>query len=200
MIERFLATNAFKTFTAMLDTQIKFINVPGLNNSDDWHWQTLWEEQNPSNFVRVTQEDWNNPEKDKWVVGLKKTIENIKEPVVLVAHSLGCMTVAHYAQQFETNAHILGALLVAPPDVEEYNNAKLNSFAPIPKTKLAFKSVVVGSTNDNYCPIDKAQKMADYWGSKFINIGTKGHINSDSDLGTWTQGKSLLRDLIFQKD
>jgi predicted alpha/beta hydrolase family esterase len=184
----------------MLDTQIKFINVPGLNNSDDWHWQTLWEEQSPSNFVRVSQEDWDNPEKDKWVRSLKNTIENIKEPIVLVAHSLGCMTVAHYAQEFKSNAHILGALLVAPPDVEEFTNAKLNSFAPVPTTKLAFRSVVVGSTNDNYCTIDKAQKMADYWGSKFINIGTKGHINSDSDLGAWTQGKSLLRALIFNKD
>lgn len=184
----------------MLDTQIKFINVPGLNNSDDWHWQTLWEEQNPSNFVRVAQEDWDNPEKDKWVVGFKKTIENIKEPIVLVAHSLGCMAVAHYAQQFETNGHILGALLVAPHDVEEFDNAKLHSFAPVPKNKFSFKSVVVGSTNDNYCSIGKAQKMADSWGSKFINIGIKGHINSDSDLGAWTQGKSLLRELIFQKD
>lgn len=177
---RFFITKSYKTFTAMLDTRIKFINVPGLNNSDDWHWQTLWEEQNPSNFVRVAQEEWNNPEKDKWVVSLKKTIENIKEPIVLVAHSLGCMTVAHYAQQFD--------------------NAKLNSFAPAPKTKLTFKSVVVSSTNNDYCPIDKAQKMADYWGSKFVNIGRKGHVNTDSDLGAWTQGKSFLRELIFKKD
>ncbi len=183
----------------MLDTAIKFINVPGLSNSDDWHWQTLWEEQKPTNFVRVKQEDWDNPEREKWVVELKKTIDSIKDPIVLVAHSLGCITVAHYAQQFQNNKNILGALL-APPDVETLSDNKLTSFAPLPKTKLSFKSLVVGSTNDHYCSIDKAEKMAKDWGSKFINIGTKGHINSDSDVGAWTQGKALLRNLIFSKD
>lgn len=184
----------------MLDTQIKFINVPGLFNSDDWHWQTLWEEQKPTSFVRVKQEDWENPEREKWVNELKQTIDSIKEPIVLIAHSLGCLTVAHYAQKFPNESKILGALLVAPPDVEVLTDNKITSFSPLPKTKLSFKSMVVGSTNDHYCPIEKAEKMAAYWGSRFINIGKKGHINSDSDVGAWTQGKGLLRNLIFSKD
>jgi len=34
------------------------------------------------------------------------------------------------------------------------------------------------------------------WGSDFINIGQKGHINSDSNLEFWEEGQLILEQLI----
>ena len=34
------------------------------------------------------------------------------------------------------------------------------------------------------------------WGSRLVDIGPAGHINGDSGLGDWPEGKRLLRHLI----
>jgi predicted alpha/beta hydrolase family esterase len=54
---------------------------------------------------------------------------------------------------------------------------------------------VVASSNDEYVSLQRAQYFADNWGSTFINIGNKGHINSASGLGDWPEGYELLQRL-----
>ncbi len=69
------------------------------------------------------------------------------ERVVLVAHSLGCTAIAHWARKFGTR--IKGALLVAPSDCEAATyNFDTKGFAPIPLEKLSFRSLVVASVDD----------------------------------------------------
>ncbi|MCA9421865.1 MAG: alpha/beta hydrolase, partial [Nitrospira sp.] len=70
--------------------------VPGIGNSDQDHWQTLWESAN-SEFVRVQQRDWENPVCHEWVNVLEQVVAKIGASRVLVAHSLGCLCVAHWA-------------------------------------------------------------------------------------------------------
>lgn len=114
--------------------------------------------------------------------------------MVLVAHSLACLVVAHWAAR--TGRKVKGALLVAPPDPDGPNfPAAATGFSPLPAVALGFPSIVVASSNDPYGSIAFAQSWAQTWGSRFVGIGPAGHINSQSGLGEWRAGLSLLREL-----
>jgi len=167
--------------------------LPGIGNSDADHWQSLWENMNPS-FIRVQQTDWDHPACDVWLAALEKFVSQSVENTVLVAHSLACALVAHWAVQ--TTCKIKGALLVAPPNSDGPNfPKKAVGFSPLPLKPFAFPSIVVASTNDPYGNPGFAETCASAWGSRFVSIGAAGHINSTSGLGEWREGFSLLRQL-----
>ncbi len=178
-----------------MSTNINFLTVPGLASSGPQHWQTIWENQHPDRFRRVEQVNWDWPIKGEWVGKLQKEISNLAEPTILVAHSLGCITVAHWAAEYQS-PWIKGALLVAPADAELSKRlAFVIGFTPIPVTKLPFPSIVIASTNDIYASIKRSEKFAANWGSRFVNIGEQGHINAVSGLNDWQEGKDILQTL-----
>ncbi|WP_162427570.1 RBBP9/YdeN family alpha/beta hydrolase [Pontibacter pudoricolor] len=175
--------------------EVQIIHVPGLGNSGPEHWQTYWQQSDPTS-LRVQQSDWDKPVCKDWVEELQKVIREVKgKEIVLIAHSLGCMTVAHWAQKYKAN--IKAAFLVAPPEVELNVELKeVLDFAPFPKAKLPFKSMLVASSDDDYLTIERAEYLANLWGSEFVNAGAKGHINSYSYIGEWPEGKVLLARLL----
>jgi uncharacterized protein len=181
-----------------MSERIAFVNIPtlilpGIGNSDHAHWQTLWESAN-SSFVRVQQRDWNRPVCDEWVNVLEEAVGEISERPVLVAHSLGCLCVAHWAAR--TTLKIKGALLVAPPNPDATGfPSEATGFSPVPLRSFDFPSIVVASSNDPYGSIKFARSCAMAWGSRFVNIGPAGHINSESGLGEWAEGLALYQEL-----
>ena len=164
--------------------------VPGWRNSGPGHWQSLWAAQLPG-AKRVEQDDWLWPRRTAWVQRLVETIEAQTEPVVLAAHSLGCIAVAHLPTAVAPR--IAGALLVAPADPER--RAPLADFAPVPYHCLPWPSLLVASDNDPFCPVRLAGAYARAWGSEFIRIEGAGHINVASGHGEWPLGRELLRRL-----
>lgn len=164
--------------------------VPGWNNSGAGHWQSLWEACLPR-AVRVQQSDWASPDLHAWTATLAAAIEAAQRPPLLIAHSLGCITTCHLP--LRVREKVAGALLVAPADVERANApARLRSFCPVPMQTLPFQSVVVASTNDPYCSLDRAREFAEAWGSRFEQLDDAGHINAESGYGEWPQGLKLL--------
>ena len=167
--------------------------LPGIGNSDPGHWQSLWERANPS-FVRVQQHDWEHPVCNEWLDVLEETVARVGANAVLVAHSLACALVAHWA--VNTNLRIKGALLVALPNPDGPNFPKeAVGFSPLPLKPLTFPSIVVASTNDPYGSVEFAMSAASAWGGRFVNIGSAGHINSRSGFGEWNDGFLLLKQL-----
>jgi uncharacterized protein len=67
--------------------------VPGWTSSGEGHWQTLWERSNPR-WRRVEQSDWDRPDRSAWIDTLRAAVDASRRPPVLVAHSLGAVTVA----------------------------------------------------------------------------------------------------------
>ncbi|QIX62383.1 alpha/beta hydrolase [Hymenobacter sp. BT18] len=166
--------------------------LPGLGNSGPQHWQTRWEQH--YGYLRANQHNWDQPDCHDWVHTLDQAIAAAGPEVVVVAHSLGCATVAHWAAT--THRTIRAALLVAPADVDRPDfPPEVTGFSPMPRTLLPFPSIVVASTNDEYVTLPRAQAFAESWGSRLVNVGALGHINSASDLGLWPQGHALLREL-----
>lgn len=170
--------------------------VPGLGGSGPTHWQSRWEVDDPRTR-RVEQRSWDEPVLAEWRDMLERSVTAAAEPVVLVAHSLGALLVAHWAQGGSVE-RVRGALLVAPPDVESPERVPENirHFAPVPRARLSFPSIVVASRNDEYACIECARELAGAWGARFVDVGERGHINADSDLGTWPEGKALLSELL----
>ncbi|AAK24156.1 alpha/beta hydrolase [Caulobacter vibrioides] len=169
--------------------------VPGLYNSGPDHWQTHWERALP-NAERVEQQDWERPLLGDWTISLAEAVRQ-RPGAILVAHSLGCALVAHFAQ-VTGGRGVAGAMLVAPADVNREGPAGrlLVGFSPIPRQRLPFPSLVVASRNDPYVEIDRAEAFARGWGSRFVDLGRAGHINVDSGHGAWPKGRALLKSLI----
>ena len=169
--------------------------LPGWQNSGPDHWQSRWEALH--GYRRVEQHDWMHPRRGDWIAHLEDVILSTEGPVVLVAHSLGCILTAAWAQVSRSTARVQGALLVAPGDAErEALRPVLPSWSPIVRQRLPFPSVLVGSHNDPYCSFERAQGLAHDWGSSFIDLGERGHINAESGLGDWPEGHAMLHALM----
>ena len=173
--------------------QSQLFILPGLGNSGEQHWQTLWENQ--FGFTRIIQRDWETPVCDEWIATIEKDLESYdSKNVILIGHSLACTTVAYWAKKY--NRKIKGALLVAPSDTEaDTYPPGTTGFKPVPLMTLPFKSIVVASSDDYYVRIERAKLFADSWGSDFYNIGNAGHINVDAGFGEWNEGLKFLQQL-----
>jgi predicted alpha/beta hydrolase family esterase len=178
--------------------------VPGLGGSGPGHWQTRWERQR-ADCRLVDLGLWNRPHRNTWVNKLNHAISDASRPVVLVAHSLGCLAVSWWAALERPTANgvpnpVIGALLVAPPEVDFYPlDDRLKAFAPAPEQVLPFPSILVASHDDPYMSFRRARHLAGVWGSGFADAGRVGHINAASELGDWPFGQFLLRRLLSGK-
>ena len=172
----------------------RFFIVPGLGGSDPGHWQTYFERQHPD-FTRIQQREWDAPDRTEWVATIEQALagEDLVH-VVLIGHSLGCITIAHWANTY--GHRIKGALLVAPSDVEtpQYATFPTTGFGPMPVQRLPFASKVVASTNDPWVTLARAGQFAEAWGSELVVIGEAGHINVASGHGDWPEGLALLQE------
>ena len=172
----------------------KILILPGWQNSGPAHWQSRW--QALHGYVRVEQHDWICSKRGDWMARLEEVVLQTTPPVVLVAHSLGCLLAVAWAATSRHINLVSAALLVAPGDAErEELRPLLSSWSPVAALQLPFKSILVGSHNDPYCSLERARQFARDWGSDFVDYGARGHINAESGLGDWSEGHGLLERL-----
>lgn len=194
----------FQPFHAAF-SDYEILLLPGYGNSGPEHWLTHWE-HNFANAHRVVQDDWDRPDLIHWSVRLQSYVSqshlSLGKPILLVGHSMGCLLASHWLNEHdqETDFPVVGALLVAPPNInrpdfpEDATRFDQNQY----KT-LNVPSTVIASSNDPYCQLSAAQHLADGWGSNLVEVGEQGHINTDSKLGNWTAGLQALVELAKQK-
>lgn len=178
------------------------LTVPGLGDSDPSHWQSIWDATR-GDCERADLGMWSSPRRNGWVTKLDHAIKAASAPVILAAHSLGCLAVAWWAAlESPPYGHpVAGALLVAPPDCDRAGvGGALAGFAPTPRLGLPFPSIVVSSRDDPHASLARQRNMAQYWGSHFVDVGELGHVNAESGLGAWPHGQRLLDRLIQAAD
>ncbi|MET4664482.1 alpha/beta hydrolase [Sphingomonas sp. PvP056] len=186
------------SFSSFDPVQPTILTVPGLGGSGPSHWQTLWESARPDT-VRVELGMRHTPHRNAWVTKLDQAIRQAKAPVILAAHSLGCLAVAWWAEMTRQpyGWPVAGALLVAPADVDRPDAcAELATFGPTPTAPLPFPSIVVASRDDPWIAIERAHSLAVGWGSHFVDAGEQGHLNAASGIGWWKEGQELLDRVI----
>ncbi len=173
--------------------------VPGLNGSGPDHWQTRWEEER-IDCRRVEQGDWADPDPLQWIARIEAAVATMRAPVVLVAHSLGCLAVGAWATLSRTaQEKQLGAMLVAPCDpAQEGALSSIRRFGQIARGRLPFPSVLVSSSNDPYASFGRASRFASDWGSELVDAGEAGHLNAQSQLGSWHWGQGLLDRMLVR--
>lgn len=168
-----------------------YVTLPGIGGSGEQHWQTLWELAE-TRFLRFKPSSWDQPVLADWVAAVDVAVGSVGGPVVLVAHSLACLLVAHWSAR-GTTGNVAGAFLVSVPDPAGPKfPAAAASFAGAPSTALPFPALIVASSNDPYGTIDYARQRRNQWNTGIVEVGPLGHINASSGLGAWEQGRSLL--------
>lgn len=172
--------------------------VPGIGNSGPSHWQSLWQAAH-SDWRRLSVEAWDDVVCDEWTSQIERQVPAVAKDTVLVAHSLGCLAVVHWAARYRRR--VRGALLVAVPDPEApaFPRTAARGFAPVPLNPLSFPTTVVLSRDDPYASVQYARACAAAWGSKAVDIGERGHINAASNLGDWCDGYALLERIASSK-
>jgi predicted alpha/beta hydrolase family esterase len=161
--------------------------VPGWKGSEPDHWQSRWL-QKLSSARKVEQEDWEKPRRAEWQAAIQRAVVQRARPVVVVAHSLGCLAFLHAAQNI--GGEVAGAFLVAPPS-ERSIGAEPDidpNFLPYPRARLPFPSALVAAADDPYAELGFARQLALDLGAEFLDAGASGHINVASGHGPWPEG------------
>jgi uncharacterized protein len=181
-------------------TEATVLIVPGLRDHVERHWQTLLARRLPRarSVPPMGREDLDCAAR---VRAIERYAQAIPGPLVIVAHSGGCITLAHWAQQ--TTRAVQGALLAVPPDFEEpmpEGYPTLASLAeggwlPVPREPLPFPSIVAGSRNDPLAAFDRVAELAQGWGSQLVDLGEVGHLNPASGYGDWPRAESFIAQL-----
>jgi uncharacterized protein len=174
--------------------------VPGLRDHVADHWQTLLAEQTPGSRT-VPPLSENKLSRAARVEALDRSIREIDGPILLVAHSAGCLTLVHWAQH--NVADIRGALLATPADIEQPLPAgyptpeelQAGGWLPVPRGQLPFPSLLAGSSNDPLCARSRAVDLATAWNSLFVDLGEVGHLNPAAGFGPWPGAAGLLATL-----
>lgn len=179
----------------MRTSDVDILLVPGWTGSDPDHWQSRWARSLRTARI-VEQENWGRPNKDAWVSRIVEAVRQATRPVVLVAHSWGVAAVVHAVPKL-AGLEVAGAYLVAPADLDGTGTAPVTDggFSPVPLEKLPFPAVLVASSDDPHCSMDRAREFAERWGATLVPAGNAGHINSESGHGPWPEG--LMRFGLF---
>ena len=193
-------TSADPTLSRLLpEGTSRVLLLPGWLDSGPTHWQSRWEALHADR--RVQQDDWQGPKRGDWMARLDEVVLESDQSAVLVAHSLGCQLVAAWAAHSAHTARVKAALLVAVPDTERDDMPpNLFNWRPIVRERLPFASLMVISSDDPYGSPERAAQLASDWGSASFSIGDRGHINGDSGLADWPQGRALLHELLRRSD
>jgi predicted alpha/beta hydrolase family esterase len=175
---------------------LRVLLLPGWLDSGPGHWQTLWEQQHGDR--RVEQADWQWPRRGDWMARLEEVLLEDDRPALLAAHSLGCHLVAAWAAHSQNTQRVRGALLVAPPDLDQPDTPpQLFNWRPVVRQRLPFPARVVYSENDPFSSADAAMAIAAAWGIPSLSVGARGHVNGESGLGAWDEGRRvLMTDLV----
>jgi predicted alpha/beta hydrolase family esterase len=171
---------------------MQFVIVPGIDNSDEQHWQSIWEAEWGPAATRIAVGSWTAPDLDDWVGAIERAVRMAGTPdVVLVAHSGGCWAAASWVANRESDAR--GVFLVAPPDHHgDLFRSAASSFTAVVPEPLELPGLMVSSDTDPYCAPQVAEQLAADWGVPRIGVGRLGHINSSSGIGRWDFGRALL--------
>ena len=184
-------------------TKPTVLNVPGLRDHVEDHWQTILQRALP-NSRAVAPLEHDKLSRAARVEALDAALREIDGPVVLVAHSAGVMITVHWAQQHRRP--IMGALLATPADLETplpagypaQDALRENGWLPMPRERLPFPSIVVASTNDPLARVERVADMAQAWGSRFVDAGAVGHLNPASGYGEWPRAVEFVAELSRQ--
>jgi uncharacterized protein len=176
----------------MKSSETDILVVPGYDGSGPDHWQSRMAAKLSTARI-ADQPDWGFASLEIAVDHLVAAVAKSSRPLVFVAHSAGTVLVAHAVRRIvhlNLAERIRGAFLVSVPSTTALAGLPGidPAFALIPRQPLPFPSTIVASSNDPFGSLENSADMALTWGSRMIEAGEQGHINSASGHGPWPEG------------
>ena len=168
------------------EAEILFIGEK--ENDGDDHWQNRWIAKLSTAKYIWTESGAESP--NDCIEKCVKAIEEAKYPLVIVAHCLGCLWFLQALEKHKEKfgKKIVGAFLVAPSvSSEKYE---------YPNQVLPCLSYVLGSDDDQLCPIEHSRTLARGWGSVFVEGRENGHFNTKSGHGPWPEGLMVFAEMM----
>ena len=181
--------------------------IPGLRDHVDHHWQTHLAKRLPK-VITVPPMGRENLECTQRIAAIEQAIATIEGPVRIVAHSGGCIMVAHWAHTSDHVHRVCGALLATPPDFEQpmpdgyptVHALQAGGWLPVPRHRLPFPSLIAISDNDPLASRESVLALARDWGSDTVDLGSVGHLNPASGYGEWPEAITLIEHLPVSVD
>ena len=175
--------------------------VPGLRDAVAQHWQTLLEARLRAAgraVASVPPQGRENLDCARKVEAIERTAQGVQGPIVIVAHSGGCVMLVHWAQR--TRRPVQGALLATPPDFDQampegyptLAQLEAGGWFPVPRARLPFASIVAASRNDPLGRFERVAALAHDWGSELVDLGEVGHLNPASGYGEWPRADEFI--------
>src|SRR5205085_1188394 len=128
---------------------VRVLVIPGLYGSGPSHWQS-WLQARLPHAVRVEQDDWTTPCVEHWSRRIDEVVAlHPRAAWVAVAHSFGCLALAHHlgrrsaSAQRDVGVGVAGALFVAPADPQRF---RLED--SLPQRPLGVPSMLIASDTD----------------------------------------------------
>ncbi|WBB51940.1 alpha/beta fold hydrolase [Verrucosispora sp. WMMD573] len=175
----------------------RYLVVPGRGIPLPGHWSRTWVREIPE-FQWAPEPPGPPYVAAERVAALHAAVSADGEPVILVAHSAGCLTVAVWASQH--TGPVDAALLVTPPYLDPDWTPGPDEIADVfidhvPREPLPFRSILVASRNDPHATFEQFEAYARDWGSELFDAGVVGHLDSKTGFGGWPDGERLVRSL-----
>ena len=176
----------------MKSSETDILIIAGHTGAGPDHWQSRLVAKLAAARL-VEQDDWLYGSMQKAIDRVLDAVQAATKPVVFVTHSVGSLLLPHSIPAL--NAHglvprVKGAFMVTPP--AESALAGLEgldqAFKHVPRDPLPFPSVLVASSTDPHATMEQSADMALAWGSKMIEAGPQGHLNTASGHGPWPEG------------
>jgi hypothetical protein len=179
---------------------VRVLVIPGLHGSGPAHWQT-WLQSRLPGAVRVEQDDWEHADLEAWSARIAGVLDQAPDlPHVAVAHSFGCLALAHclgqrrqHPRRDDRPAGVQGALLVAPAEPERFHIADR-----LPHQGLDVPAMVFASETDPWMTLASARHWAAVWGANILNLGDVGHINTEAGFGPLPRALYLTQAFIHR--
>jgi len=175
--------------------------VPGLRDESAVHWQTLLVSElerlgRPVRSVKAMGRG--NLDSALRVALVEQAAAAANAPLIIVGHSAGALTVAHWASQ--ARADVRGALLAVPPNFDvplpegypSFDALSAGGWLPLSRTALPFPSIVAASRNDPLASYKWVTELAADWHSRVVDLGSVGHLNPASGFGPWPRASELI--------
>ena len=180
--------------------------VHGENSSPEDHWFSWFTQQVKAMHgiaKLVFLPDADVPEFDLWQQALDMQMSNLNEHSIVIAHSLGCLAVAHYLSQHLNHQKIEALICVAGFKSVPLHKPELNSFiqqatlqSRVLHRQLVHR-IILFSNNDPVVPPPLALQFGHFMNAQLLEVKQAGHFTQQDSFSEFALLQQILQPLML---
>ncbi|GGI42623.1 RBBP9/YdeN family alpha/beta hydrolase [Mammaliicoccus stepanovicii] len=175
----------------------------GYNASSDRHWfKWLTEQLKEVHSYIFDFPDPTEPVLENWLTTLNQEMDLSSGENIIVAHSLGVITVLDYLSKYEGELNVKGLVLVAGFDEKIPNLKKLDPY--IDKTNQNYDKIIqqipyivsIAGDNDRTVPYELSVKMSKNLNVEVVTLKHDGHFCDRDGYDTFPEVRDYVENIF----